>query len=230
ALMIFPLPVLLGLMVVLATVGVVFATMLFPIGGGLTIAAYTSFEAVFADSRVSRIVPMFAFSILGIPIFVAAMVLEGKVSQNRLYRRLRYTWRMLTAAGAGYYFAGIVTGGNAPIVNVSWSEVPRSQIVIVIVFLLSMHFLSRKLDRGYDGKNVTLRQAVLARKPIPRFRESPVGAADEEVQRRIGILRKYLDGLEEAGLANSRRAEETRAGLRDLNDLLDFRESNRALL
>lgn len=63
---VLPAPMLLALSFLLATVGILIATCLFPLGGGLTLLAYYVFYRTFYDPMVSTVMLLMVFLLPGI--------------------------------------------------------------------------------------------------------------------------------------------------------------------
>ena len=227
-LMILPFPMTVGILMFLGTVGVYFATVFFPVGGGLTLLAYWIFYAIMYDPAVSSVVILFVFMIPGFVIFIASMVLESKLAQNRVFRRIRYGWRMLLIPFLGYSAIVILKDVQPPDGNSSWGEIfPMSHVITVVVSFIAAHFLSKRLDRGYDS-NAAFGGGLMALRSIPTFRESHLEVDDDEIRRREGIYKEFLDKLVADGHGESPKAAKTRELMEEQGKILAVRERMRA--
>jgi hypothetical protein len=223
-------PMFLAFYIALGSVLVVVAAALFPVGGGLTLAAYTVFYfSVFEPffTNTSWIIAMLMFVLPGTGLFIGSMMLENALAGSRRYRRLRYAWRLLCITGVAFAIAyELADGANVraaePDALLQYLRPPY--LLAMAVGLVAAHFLSRRLDRAYAGTDKTLFDAPLK---VPSFKTPTFEHDDDEVHRRLQAYRDALARYDAANRSESSEAAEIRYRIADLTKLLDDRAKRR---
>jgi hypothetical protein len=223
-------PMFLAFYIALGSVLVVVAAALFPVGGGLTLAAYTVFYfSVFEPffTNTSWIIAMLMFVLPGTGLFIGSMMLENALAGSRRYRRLRYAWRLLCITGVAFAIAyELADGANVraaePDALLQYLRPPY--LLAMAVGLVAAHFLSRRLDRAYAGTDKMLFDAPLK---VPSFKTPTFEHDDDEVHRRLQAYRDVLARYDAANRSESSEAAEIRYRIADLTKLLDDRAKHR---
>ena len=221
------------LVLFLASVLVVVAAALFPVGGGITIAAYALFYFFLFEpymSKVNSLIAVMVFLIPGTVIFLVSMSLENSFAQHQMYRRLRYLWRLAGVTFITYIIAVMTSDARGrPIVSdaSAGGGLSIDLLLTLVVGIVVAHFLSWRLDRSYAGKTLSMSHAFAAREPIPKFETQAFEENDEEVRRRQWLLWEALHHQEASNRGDSPKADQLRHDLQNLADLLAYRERKR---
>lgn len=218
---------------ILASVLVVVAAALFPLGGGITLAAYAAFYFFVFEpymSNVNSLIAVMMFLAPGCGIFLFSMSLENSMARSRGYRQVRYFWRLAGITFITYIIAGMISDarGRPFIADVSVAGGLSIDLLLTLAIgLVIAHFLSWRLDRSYAGRTLTLSHAFAARKPIPKFETRAFEENDDEVRRRQGLMREALHHLEASDSGNSQKAQQLRHEIQNMENLLVYRERKR---
>lgn len=161
------------LMLMLSSVLLAISLCLFPVAGGFTLLIYFALYNIFYDPMVNETVYLLVFMMPGFIIFTFFIQIEGNLATVKLYRRLRYLWRMTAVSITGYSAAIMITEPDGPVLEGSLSELlPLSHILTILVCLTCTHFVSRWLDRKYQGMDAKI--GDLLSRPAFTFKRAAV--------------------------------------------------------